>query len=82
MIASKMISELQLFASKLDCKLLEDAQYCTHLVLDCVHHLLAPVKLVILSDKKKKDQKEDLDMNDLKCAIEDVAEQSKEESEE
>jgi hypothetical protein len=69
--AGKMISELQLLSS-LNTKLVEDAQYCTHLLVDCVYHLLGPVKLAILNPSSSSK----FEMDEVKAAIEEISKPS------
>lgn len=46
LLVAQMISEVQLFAQQAD--LLEDGQYCQHLIVGAAYHLVGPCKLALL----------------------------------
>lgn len=60
-----MISEIQLIAERAD--LMEDGQYCTHLLVDSAYHLIPMIKWELLSASSSF-----LKMNDIASALDSI----------
>lgn len=69
-VVAQMVAELQLLAeSAASGELAEDAQYCTHLLVDCAYHLAGPCKLALLEEDGEDPASSSLRMDELKDAL-------------